>query len=148
MIARAGGSMFSVCLQVDPGHSCQRNISRMLLGVFFKPCTNVYSASRLNWLDFSGPRSKVTATSHFFNVTSQECLQGNSSTLVHLNSRMNWLHFEVRGQSHYDLKFCDDNIALRIFFKFGTNLDLGLKGYLTRLWGSKVTATLHTVRSQ
>lgn len=47
----------SVRTYVRPGHSCARDISRTLQGMFFKFCTNVDSDWRMNWCDFGGRRS-------------------------------------------------------------------------------------------
>lgn len=86
-------------------------------------CTNIYIHSRINWFDFGAPRSMVTATSQFVNATSQECLNGISSNLVHRSSRSDTI-LEVRGQGHFEVAHCESSIS-RLpwgsFFKFGTN---------------------------
>ena len=84
---------------------------------------NIYIHSRINWFDFFAPRSMITATSHFVNTTSQECLKGISSNLVHRSSRSDKI-LEARGQGHCDVAHCDSSISgwpLGSVFKFGTN---------------------------
>lgn len=111
----------SVRTYVRPGHSCARDISRTLQGMFLKFCTNDDSDWRMNWCDFGGRRSlqpRVLWTQHL-NYAWEELLQswfmgplGLKDELITFwrsRSLWRWLLWKQYLKN-----------SLRRFYKFGT----------------------------